>query len=330
MGSILLRKIQIGRETTAGVPVAATKVLRLTGIPSDDREITQPDENIGLLSKADRTNTAKLAASFEMDGDLTFQEAPYLFAASLENTVSPVSDGEGSGKVYEYKAGVTGSRVISTFTLEGGDSQKAGEMEYSFIKTLTISGAGAEPVTVNAVWNGRQLSDTEFTPSLPIEDVQSANFGLAHLYIDSIDGTAGTTEITETFLGFRLTINSGWEERYASGSDSKCFTHIACLNPEINLELDFERNSNAEAVIGYKDNETPKLIRLELDGNPLTTAGTTYSKFAVIFDLAGKFTKVDEGDKDDGAIVTAQFAAGYNGTAAKFFDAIVVNEVAAL
>ncbi len=330
MGSTLLRKIQIGRETTAGTAVAATRLLRLTGIPSDDREINQVDENIGLLSKSDRTNNPKLAASFKMDGELTFQEAPYLFAASIENTVMPASDGAGSGKVYEYNAGITGSRVISTFTLEGGDGQKVGEVEYSFIKTLTVSGAGAEPLKVNANWTGRQLSDAEFTASLPIPDVTSINFGLGHLYIDSIDGTAGTTEITDTFLGFRLTIKSGWEERYASGSDHKYFTHIACLDPEIKLELDLERNSTAEAIMGYKDNETPKLVRLEFDGNALTTAGMTYSKFALIFDLAGKFTKVDEGEKNKGTIVTAQFVAGYNSTAAKFFDVIVVNEEATL
>ncbi len=57
MGVKALRKIQIGKETTAGTAVAATTIWRGMGTIEDQREIRRIDEDVGVLQRTNRSAT---------------------------------------------------------------------------------------------------------------------------------------------------------------------------------------------------------------------------------------------------------------------------------
>ena len=91
-----LRKIQLGRESTAGTEVNASTVWRGMGTLTDNLELTHVEEDIGFISPVDRTYIAKTegAITFE-DTPATFEQIPILFEAGID-TVAGSQDGAGS------------------------------------------------------------------------------------------------------------------------------------------------------------------------------------------------------------------------------------------
>jgi hypothetical protein len=108
----------------------------------------------------------------------------------------------------------------------------------------------------------------------------------------------------------------------------KYFSFAMQTKPEVLLNVTFEHNASAVAEKAKWRAGTSRLIRLDIAGNALTTAGTFATKLVRI-DLAGKWEKFDKiGEVNGNDIVTGTFRAGYNPTAAKFAEIKVVNQTA--
>ena len=325
MGIKALRKIQAGKETTAGTAVAATIVWRGTGTLEDQRETIFPDEDIGYLSGVDRAYCPKLLAAFSFDAvPATFEQLPIILSAGVKDVVSGTTDTGGSGKVYTYTFPTTSQNTLRTWTLEGGDDSGAEEMEYSFVESFEISGNGGEAVMMSANWIGRQVSTASFT-SLSVPTVEEVLFGNGKLYIDGT--TIGTTQVTNTLLGFSLNVNTGIVTKFTA-EGQKYFSFATQTKPEVLLNVTFEHNASAVTEKATWRAGTARLIRLNITGNALTTAGTFATKLLRV-DLAGKWEKFDKiGETNGNDIVTGTFRANYDPTAAKFAEIKVVNQTA--
>lgn len=329
-GISLLTRCQIGKETTAGTAVAATSILRFeNGFLDDQREVVHVSENVGYLSKVNRTNTPKLLGNLSMSGAATFEQICYVLESSIK-TVSASADGSGSGKVRTYPAETTAANTIVTYTLEGGDNQQAYEMEHAFAKSWTLSGAGGNSLQLSADWFGRQIQKATFTGSLSLPSVDEINFGEGKLFIDGVSGTMGATQVSNTWLDFSLKYNSGLQEQF-TGTGQKYFSHIEHTGPEITLDLTLEHDANAVSLFDAFQAETPYQVRLLFEGPALTTAGTTYSKKTLRIDLVGKVEKWGTPKDANGVnTVPVTLRCAYDGTCAKFFEMVVVNQLASL
>jgi hypothetical protein len=327
-----LRKIQMGQETTAGTAVVATTVWRGMGVLKDDRELVQPDEDIGLLVKGDRIYVPRLGATLAMDEvEATFEQLPYLLAASIEKTVTGAADGGGSGKIYQFDVATTVANAVQTFTIEMGDDQRVDEVEYAYVEKFTLSGSKGEAVMMGADWRGRQATDCEFTGSVSAPTVEEILFSKGKLYIDPT--TIGTTQKTATWLGFSLDVPGGWKAVY-TGDGALYFTQTVYKGHKdepITGEITLEHDATAEAEIAAARAGTLRLIRMTFDGTALTTAGTSYTYKTLKVDMAVKYTDVPElGDEDEDDIVALPFEVVYNSTAALAAKFIVVNQSASL
>lgn len=326
-----LRKIQIGKETTMGTAVNATTIWRGEGTLKDDRVIEFVNEDVGLLEPTDRSYVPKLGALVSLDDTpATFEQLPYLLVASMESITTGTTDTGGSGKVWQFDAATTAANAVRTLTIEGGDNIRADDVEYAYVEEATLSGAKGEAVMMGATLRGRQATDSEFTGSLSVPTVEEILFGKGKLYIDAT--TMGTTQKTETFLGFSLTIPSGWKEVY-TGDGNLYFTKLEYVgrrdNP-ITGEITLEHDATAEAEVNAARAETLRLLRMIFFGNALTTAGTfTYKTLRI--DLPIKYTEVPElGDEDGDDIVTLPFKTVYDVTGARAASIIIVNELTTL
>lgn len=329
-GITLLTRCQIGKETTAGTAVASTNIMRFeSGFLDDQREVQHVPENIGYLSKVNRTNTPKFLGYYSMKGIATFEQFPYFLESSIK-TATPVQDGSGSGYIYTYTGETTAANTIATYTLEGGDNQQAYEMEYAFAKTWTLSGAGGAGLDLSGDWYGRQVQKTTFTGSLSLPSVDEINFGEGKLYIDTVGGTMGTTQVTNTWLDFSLKYDSGVKEQF-TGSGEKYFSHVEHAGPEITLDITLEHDTNSVSLFDALQAETPYQIRMLFEGPALTTAGTSYTYKTLKIDLVGKVEKWGTPTSKDGVnAIPITFRAAYDGTCAKFFEMVVVNELSSL
>ena len=327
MGTKALRKIQVGKETTAGTAVAATLKWRGLGTLEDQRETIFPDEDVGYLSGMDRVYVPKLLAAVAFDAvPATFEQLPIILSAGVKAVVSGTTDTGGSGKVYTYTFPTTSANTITSWTIEGGDETGEEEMEYSFVESFEIAGNGGEALTISSNWLGRQVTPSTFTAAITTPaTVEEVLFGKGKLYIDAT--TIGTTQVANTLLGMSLQVNTGWIPKYTA-EGNLYFSFAQSTKPEVLLNLTFEHNSSALAEKAAWRANTTRLIRLNFAGNALTTNGTFTTKLLRI-DLAGKWEKFDKiGDMNGNDIVTGTFRAGYDATAAKFAEIKVVNETA--
>lgn len=330
MASKKLRKIQIGLETTAGTPVAATVIWRGTGTIRDERVIRMPDEDVGFLSGIDRSYTASLGGRISLAPvEATFEQLPILFTCGLAEDTAGTQDGEGSGYVYTYTAGTSAAASLSTVTVEGGDNQQAEEMEYGCVERIRLTGAPGEGLMMSGDIVGRQVSTTTFTASLSLPSVEEIVFSKGKLYIDAVSGTIGTTEKSSTLLGVDIDIPTGLVVKRAANGQLY-FDSVVQTGVDPTVQLTYEHNGTAVSEIAAWRAETPRQIRLKWEGSALTTSGT-YTNKTFILDMAGKyetFEAIDEMDGND--IVRATFRPRWDTTASLFLQAIIVNESAQL
>lgn len=324
-----LRKIQLGKETTAGTSVAATALWRGMGTIEDQLEIVFPEEDIGVISGTDRTYIPKLLAAITFDEvEATFEQLPYPLSAGIANTTTGVTDTNGSGKIYTYTMTTSTQASVQTYTIEGGDDQQEEEMEYSFVPSFTLSGKAGEAWKISADWQGRQVTPSTFTGSIAVPSVEEMLFSKTKLYIDAT--TIGTTQKTNTLLEATLNVNTGLVPVFTADGNLY-FSFVKQTMPEVTLDITFEHDGTSVAEKAAWRAQTARLIQLTCEGSTLTTAGSTYSVKTGIIKLAGKweaFEKIDEQDGND--IVKGTLRARWHSTSNQFMTMILVNQLSSL
>ncbi|NIR67728.1 MAG: hypothetical protein GWN76_24415 [candidate division Zixibacteria bacterium] len=301
---------------------------------ADEREVRFPEEDVGYLSKVDRSYIPSVLASINFgDIEASFEQLPYILEAGVKAVGTGVTCGN-SGYKYVYAFPTTAANTLKTFTIEAGDDIQAQEMEYSFVTDFTLSGSGGDGWMVNSNWQGRQATDTTFTGALTLPTVEDMIFSKSKLYIDAVGGTIGGTQVTDTLLDATLNVNTGWIPKYTAEGELY-FSFIQSTAPEITLDVTFEFNASAVTERGNWESEVARQVRLECLGAALTGTLTTttysFNNKAMIIDLAGKWEKFEAiGDRDGNDIISATLRARYNATAALFAEIAICNEVTTL
>lgn len=327
-----LRQIQLGRETTPGTLVAGTTRWRGLGALEDRREVTYPEEYIGIIGGGDRSYIAKTEGAMSMDEtDATFEQLPHLLIASIANTTAGVTDTGGSGRVYTYNIPTTSAPTIAAYSIRAGDDQQCETMAYAFVESFSLSGAAGEALTMSAEWIGRAVANGTFTSNVPIPSVETILASKCTMYLDAVSGTYGATAVSDTLLAVEAEFSGLIAAKYVMDGSLDFDFHYAGAR-EITGKLRFEHNSSAVAEKANFRNQTPRLLRLKFEGSALTTSGSTYSVKTLIIDLPVKWSEFEPLDDQDGnSIVTASFVSKYNetvGNAGKFI--VVLNSVASI
>ena len=325
-----LRKIQLGKETTAGTVIAATAIWRGIGTLEDMTVVTFPVEDVGILSGTDRAYIASEGGKLEMeDVEATFEQLPYIFEASIKAVHTGATDTGGSGKVYVYPMATNAAPTINTYTIEGGDNMGAEVMDYGYVESFKLSGKGGEAVKVSATWMGQAVAPQAFTGALSLVDVEEILFSKGVLYIDTAGGTIGTTTKSNTLMGMELDVPSGWRPIMAADGQIH-FTGIKNVGPEPVLKITFEHDANSIAQKAAWKAGSRQKIRLNFSGSALTTAGTfTYKTLRI--DGGGKWEKFDKiAEQDGNDVVTGTFRFRASAAGANPLTIAVVNQVTVL
>ena len=83
-----LRQIQIGQEATAGTKVPATAKLLGKLTMAEDVRLHRPDEERGSFADAWRTVLVGEGVALGFEGNLTYEQLPYLLAMAINNKVN--------------------------------------------------------------------------------------------------------------------------------------------------------------------------------------------------------------------------------------------------
>jgi hypothetical protein len=327
-----LRKVQLGRQAGWGTAVPATTIWRGPAImPSDDQVKMRPEENVGLSSATTRQYTPKKYATLAFPAtEATFQGIQHFLEAGVK-TVSPVQDGIGTDYINAYPLPSGDGNTTKPYTIEGGDQKVVEEIEDAFVIDFELSGKKNEAWKLTGNWGGRQSTVSAFTGALSVPAVSEMLFNKSKLYIDNVGGTIGGTQIVNSWLEAKLKVTTGLKAQF-TGDGNLYFSFVDFIGAKASLELSLLHNATvaAERVLWRAD--TPRQIRMLIEGKALGTPGTVYSKETFKVDVAGVYTSFGApNDEDEGSNVSkVVFDCGYDATAALFCNFLLVNELSAV
>jgi hypothetical protein len=326
-----LRKLQLGRESTAGVIQAATTIWRGEGVLEDTRETVFPNEDIGYLSPMDRSYVPMLGGKIALPSTpATFEQIQHIFEMGINTSTATLDSTStvGVAYIYTYTMPTTSAVVpttIKTYTIEGGDNQETEVMEYCHVTDFEISGKVNEAVNVTATIKGRQVALQAFTGAIAAPSVEEILTNKGKIYLDAIGGTIGTTQVSNQILSFNLKVATGIKA-VTTATGNLYFSFIKGVKSEITCEVVFEHSTSAAAEKVNWRAQTPRLMRLQFDGSAFSPVGVVFAAKALRIDMAGRWEKFSALEDDDGDdIVTGTFKAGYNSTAALYFQMKVAN-----
>lgn len=225
--------------------------------------------------------------------------------------------------------------LTQTYTVEGGNNARVDRSGYSFPTSFELSGKGGQDmdaIMVSSSWITRQWQKlVAFTAGINPAPVSEALFGNTRLFIDSIGGAMGTTEITDTLASFNYKANTGLAHQFAGTGN--LFFSKAERKGKIQIACAISLYQNAQALLEYEawQNQTPRLLRIRIDGPTLASPGTVYSKKAILLDMPGTWSNFPSPEDIAGAeVLPGQFRVAYDPTAGIGPSITVVNELATL
>lgn len=330
-----LRKIQLGKESTAGTSVATTAIWRGMGVGKDNRETTFVEEDVGLLGDALRTYVAKTGGEVTLEGNATFEQLPYIFQGGFYNT-SPTTDA-GSAQVWTWTIQSASTDPIQTtdlqtYTIEFGDNQQAEYMAYCFTREFTLSGTVGGVLEVSATMEGRTVGTTDFATGISLPTVEDILFTNGTLYIDDSTGTMGTTQVSNTLFAMDLNVTTGWRG-YPAADGRTDFSFVKRTKEEITLQLTFEHNASAVAEKLAWRNQTERAVRVKFTGNAMGTSSTdaAYNNKTLMISLYGKWESFDAlSDQDGNDQVTGTLRVGYSASGLSKGAFVIANELSSL
>lgn len=327
-----LRRIQLGRESTAGTGVAATTIFRGVGTIKDNFQVVPVSQDVGIIGGTDEVNNPMKGGGLAVSQTpATFEQFLHILEASVK-TVTPAQDGTGTDYIYTYPFPTTSGNTVKTYTIEGGDDTQEEEMTYCFVNDWTLSGNGRTAYQLQANWQGREVTPSTFTGSLNLPAVNYMNFGMTKFYLEALGGTFGTTLKSNTLRSINL--------KYASGIQAKDtadgrldFSFIQGTDYVCTGTMEFEHDSVATANKVDWRALTARKIQYKIEGSTGTfgTPGTTYSKPTCLIDLPirwSNFEKIGEVNGND--IVQGSFMSKYNVTDAIAGSILVAVELATI
>lgn len=319
-----LRKIQLGKETTAGTKVNADIIWRGTGSIHDNMDLVFPTEDIGMLVPVGRSYISRYEAGLTLnETEATFEQLPHLFEMGIES-VTPVAGT--SDYTYTYvmpyaSTDLVASTDLATYTVEGGDNVAAEEFGFGFARSISLTGSAGSALMMSAEIVGRQVEAGAFTTGIAIADVEEILFSKGKLYIDNVGTFPATTPISNQLLGMSLSINTGWLPVYTADG-ALYFSFIKQTTPEVTLQITFEHDTTAVAEKAAWRAQTPRIISLVF-------TGTDGKELAI--DIAGKWASFDVlGEQDGNDIVSGTFVGYYNSTVGGMFQVAITNLLNAL
>jgi hypothetical protein len=320
MGLQAFRRIQIGRETTRGSAVAATR--RLVGQLQFNPELIlfRPDDDeLEMLSMNRRDTIVGQRTQLSYQGGATYQDLLAFLSMGVKGSVTGVQQGATDAYLWTYGSNTKAKNNQESWTFEYGDDQDQYESAYVMASSLELQVAMNEVAELRAEMFGRMSPDPSginFTGSLvdrpkidatgyprdyDLTDIVANNL---KVYIDGTWANLGVTQKSDLVAGANIRIETGLlPVKVADGSLD--FTNHVERRKRLILTLDMITNSNFLTEIQAYLNRTRRAIRLQFTG-PLIS-GSHYHLLTI--DAIGKYVSAPQifDDREGENIVSLEF-----------------------
>lgn len=291
-GELWLQQWEIGKETTAGTPVARTRGMYFD---PDSKLSRSHDPRPHKFSTGSRDNTRSFTLGPQVvEGTISMplsaSEIVELLLMSIKGAVTPTGATE---KIWTFTPGTT----LDPVTLGWNDGARPWVASGCYGSKLKISGNVKEATTVSLDVVGLSMSQTALTGGFAARTPDIIEGWETKLYIDSFGGTAGSTQVTGTLINWDIEIDNGFGRKYFA-ANSNTTSALTLGEIGVTAKLTFEA-SPAAALTEFSNwtAGTKRLVRLDFGNNTLIT-GIHY--YQVTVDIPGAWDAVDLGGSDEG------------------------------
>jgi hypothetical protein len=321
-----LRRLQIGKEGTAGTRAAATIRLRFQdAVIEDVLEVQELEEQVGIIGGVDRTAIVKTGSKVSVGSQpITFEQLPYILAMSLGcSTTATSSSTTSSDRVFLVNLPVTTAATPLTYTFEGGDDHEVEQATYMYCNKWTLDGKGGAVLNLSAEFMGRAVSTAAgFTTTAALRSCEDILFSKGKVYLDAISGSFGATQISNQVIAANIDVTVNIVPKWTADG-SLDFSQIVYVDQTITGNITFEHDTAVDGSTGAKLDwraQTPKLLRLMWQGTQLTTntgvvttGASAYNFKTLLIDLPVKWKAVGGLEDDSGNdLITAEFRSRYS------------------
>ena len=333
-GQRAFRKIQLGMESTAGTAVPATDVV--LGILSQvytDKVWHKPEQDRGVLAM-NYEDPFQVGDDVELDfeGELYDDFLVFLLSMAIRGNITatqPDNVNEPLHYLWLFEMGLATANTpdiangIETGTIEFGDNLQAYETEFLYVKSIEISGAPNESVTVTVTFGGRQVGEVTFTGALTAPAAAYFAENLTTFFIDTSYAGIGGTQKSGMLRAWTWKFETGFSPLYAADG-SFFFSSLNEVPKKVDLELTYYRDgTNSEAAKDLFESQGTTYIRIALLSHTEMDSAQGNPEY-VYLDGAFKYTEWPAVEDEDGtAVVTVTAESFYDTTASKMFGVSV-------
>jgi len=332
-----LKKVQFAKETSHGTPATADTMLGfMCTIPEDDREVHVPRVEMGvrMTEYLDAAIVKRLVADgigLEDSDGVYFEALPALFSTIIVGNVTPTD----ASPLYtwEFAVNQSGTENLDTITLEAGDDAGGYRIPYCIGKSFQMSAdVDGGDANMSAELVGQYVELVSMTAGLSLPTMTLLQGKRSRLYIDDTWAGLGTTEVTNTLVGWEVNFEGGGHQKHWGSANMEFDGH---QQGEIRgtCVLTMERNASTRAEeLLYRPASggtaiTKRFVRLTNTGPTLGGGNHELTlDMAGVWRTWGSIASANNGNTYD--VATLSF--GYDGTGAQGFRAEVATSVASI
>lgn len=282
-GELWRSYFQVGKETTPGTTVAATRRMYWDVDGSNFGRERAPRPHRFATASRDNLRAFTLGptvVSGKIKVPLSASEIVELLLMGIKSGVTPTTPGGTTPRLWTFTPGTT----LEPATIEWYDGARGWDIGGCYVDKLKFSGSADGEAMVEADVFGLNMAVATPTGSLTERVPDFIEGWETKLWVDAFAGTPGTTQKTGELINWSVEISNGLERKYFANNSINAAA-VVIDQIEVKANLTYEASS-AEAATEFAnwDAATKRLVRLDFGNNEVIE--TTYKKFVTI-DLPG-------------------------------------------
>lgn len=325
--TVAFRSIQIGKETTNGTRVAATKKLIGTLQLTPSKGWHRPVDENNSLAEFRRAIAVSQMANIRYEGDITYQQLVDFLSMAVKGAIAPTTPGGGvNTRLWTFTPNLATKNVPDSFTFEYGDDSQEFESGFVICRDLELAVALNNTAMLRANMFAHYPVKSTFTGALSDPTVVEIVANHVKVWVDGTWAALGTTLKSNFLSGATVRLTTGFNPvKHADGLLD--FTKISESKRHLEISMDIVMGAGAVTEYDAYEAGTDRAIRLKFTG-PIIEGALAY-EFTV--NAIGKYLSEPTifGEKDGEDIISLTFGS-HKDSSGNEFSLAVQNNIAAL
>jgi hypothetical protein len=339
-----LTLVQVGKESTAGTAVAATRRILTKSATYRQLQAQEMFEGqlSGVLSRSiTKPQMTREASQLEIASDLDFEQVLLPLLSGAKGGVTPSSPGSGEARLWTFSPSQTAPSVDSytlEFVVDDGSTKQNVEASFGITSSFEITGGVEALPQITWSMDARKSTDSTYTSGISLPGM--ANEFAANLkwtaHMDDTWSAIGGSNINGQVYGFTWGQSAYvMPQYYLDGRETLDFSGVEpqTRSADVTIQCTYDTGASnfAETEMAKKDSGTIRFLELRIQGASFSAPDAALNRF---IKLRGCFVHADDSmqdlgtDRDGNSVISMHLLSQYDPTGGIDCDYLVQNNVA--